>query len=133
MLQSLVMMINNPMLAGASGGKLETVNGQRAIVQYNEASPDGEVNIVVDNRFMVTVKGQKVDHRELLDCYAEVVDYEALAKNDLEGKGDNTAVSFSRGVLSRFFLWTMETPVASVKNWPSSCNRGFLMEQHYEQ
>jgi len=78
-LQSLVMMINNPMFAGASGGKLETVNRQKAIVQYNEASHGGEINIVVDNRFMVTVKGQKVERHELLD-FAKAVDFEALAK-----------------------------------------------------
>lgn len=80
LLQSLVMMINNPMIAGASGGKLETINGQRAIVQYNEASMDGEVNIVVENRFMVTLKGKKVERNQLVS-YAEAVDYEALARN----------------------------------------------------
>jgi hypothetical protein len=31
-LQSVLVMINNPMFAGASGGKLETVKGQRAII-----------------------------------------------------------------------------------------------------
>jgi len=76
-LQSLVMMINNPMVAGASGGKLQTVNGQRAIVQYTESSGSGEVNIVVDNRFMVTIKGKKVERSELL-AYAEAMDYKAL-------------------------------------------------------
>lgn len=80
LLQSLVMMISNPMIAGASGGKLETINGQRAIVQYNEASMDGEVNIVVENRFMVTLKGKKVERNQLVS-YAEAVDYEALAQN----------------------------------------------------
>ena len=79
-LQSLVMMINNPMVAGASGGKLVTVNGQRAIVQYDEASRSGDVNIVVANRFMVTVKGQKVDREDLL-AYANAVDFETLSKN----------------------------------------------------
>jgi hypothetical protein len=80
LLQSLVMMINNPMIAGASGGKLETVNGQRAIVQYDEAAAKGEVNIVVENRFMVTLKGKKVERSQLIS-YAAAVDYDALAKN----------------------------------------------------
>ena len=69
-MQSLVMMINNPMLAGASGGKLETIKKQRAIVQYNESTRDGEI----------TVKGEKVDRKDLIE-YASAVDYEALAKN----------------------------------------------------
>lgn len=79
-LQSLVMMINNPMIAGASGGKLETLSGQRAIIQYDESTRNGDVNIVVANKFMVTVKGQKVDRVDLLD-YAKSVDYETLSKN----------------------------------------------------
>ena len=79
-LQSLVMMINNPMVAGASGGKLETLNGQRAIIQYDESTRNGDVNIVVANKFMVTVKGQKVDRSDLLS-YAKSVDYETLSKN----------------------------------------------------
>ena len=78
MVAGVLMMINNPMVAGASGGKLQTVNGQRAIVQYAEATGSGEVNIVVDNRFMVTVRGQKIEREELL-AYAEAMDYEALA------------------------------------------------------
>ena len=78
-LQSLVMMINNPMVAGASGGKLQTIKGQRAIVQYNDETGSGDVNIVVDNRFMVTVKGEKVEKEELL-AYAEAIDFDGLLK-----------------------------------------------------
>lgn len=79
-MQSLVMMINNPMLAGASGGKLETIKGQRAIVQYSEDKRGGEVNIVIGNRILVTVKGQKVDRSDMV-AYATAVDYETLNRN----------------------------------------------------
>ncbi|MDH3328008.1 MAG: hypothetical protein OEM01_02120 [Desulfobulbaceae bacterium] len=79
-MQSLVMIINNPMLAGASGGKLETIKGQRAIIQYNETTRDGEVNIVIGNSILVTVKGQKVDRVEMVE-FAAAVDYDALTKN----------------------------------------------------
>lgn len=79
LLQSLVMMLNNPMFVGASGGKLEAIKGQRAIVKYNDTTRSGDLNIVVDNRFMVTVKGQKIDREELL-AYAGQVDFAALAK-----------------------------------------------------
>lgn len=80
LLQSLVMMINNPMIAGASGGKLENVNGQRAIVQYDEAARKGEVNIVVENRFMVTLKGKNAERSQLIS-YAAAVDYASLAEH----------------------------------------------------
>lgn len=79
LLQSLVMMLNNPMFVGASGGKLEAVKGQRAIVKYNETTASGDLNIVVDNRFMVTVKGQKIARQDLL-AFAGLVNFAELAK-----------------------------------------------------
>ncbi len=79
-IQSLVMMINNPMLAGASGGKLETIKGQKAIIQYNETTRAGEINLVVGNHVLITVKGQKVDRKDMV-AYAATIDYDALTKN----------------------------------------------------
>ncbi|MDW7771826.1 MAG: hypothetical protein SCH71_02955 [Desulfobulbaceae bacterium] len=79
-MQSLVLMINNPMLAGASGSKLESIKGQKAIVQYNAEKRGGEVNIVIGNRILVTVKGKKVDRNDLV-AYAAAVDYDLLNKN----------------------------------------------------
>lgn len=79
-IQSMVMMLNNPMLIGASGGKLEVIKGQKAIVKYDETALEGEVNIVVGNNILVTIKGQKTGRADLL-AYAAAVDYEALKKN----------------------------------------------------
>ncbi|WP_051305312.1 hypothetical protein [Desulfogranum mediterraneum] len=77
-LQSVLMVINNPMFAGAGGGKLETLKGQRSIVKYDSNKQEGEVYIVVGGRFMVTVKGSQVERAELIRL-AEAVDYEQLA------------------------------------------------------
>lgn len=79
-LQSVMMMLNNPMFAGASGGTLTTIKGQRSIFKYDEKGRSGEINIVVANRFMVTVKGHNVD-KEDLKSYAAAIDFLALAKN----------------------------------------------------
>jgi hypothetical protein len=79
-LQSVMMMLNNPMFAGAAGGNLITVKGQRAIIKYDDKAKNGEINIVVANRFMVTVKGSKVDKQTLID-YAGAIDFVLLAKN----------------------------------------------------
>ncbi len=76
-LQSLMMMLNNPMFAGASGGILVTIKGQRAILKYDAAGRTGDVNVVAAGRFMVTVKGQRVNKSDLL-AYAGAVDYKAL-------------------------------------------------------
>ena len=79
-LQSVMMMLNNPMFAGASGGSLETIKGQRGIVKYEPKGHSGEINIVVANRFMVTVKGNNVE-RQTLVSYAGAIDFTSLAKN----------------------------------------------------
>ncbi len=78
-LQSVMMMLNNPMFAGAAGGTLTTIKGQRAIVKYDPATRSGDINIVVAGRFMVTVKGSRVD-KESLAGYAEAMDFVSLAK-----------------------------------------------------
>ncbi len=76
-LQSVMMMLNNPMFAGAGGGKLQTINGQRAIVKYDANGKNGEINIVAAGKFMITVKGQKVSREDLV-AYAAAVDYKRL-------------------------------------------------------
>ena len=79
-LQSIMVLLNNPMFAGASGGVVNTIKRQRAMIKYDEKERKGEINIVVVSRFMVTVKGYNVD-RETLIKYAEAVDFDALAKS----------------------------------------------------
>ncbi|PIE69245.1 MAG: hypothetical protein CSA21_03045 [Deltaproteobacteria bacterium] len=79
-LQSVLMMINNPLFAGAGGGKLERVNTQRAVVKYDGDDKSGELFIVVNNQFLVTVSGKAVERRDLLD-YAGALDYFALSQN----------------------------------------------------
>ncbi len=73
-MQSLVMMLNNPVIAGAGGAKLETFSSHKGIVQYNEKDRNGDVNIVVDDRFMVTVEGQSVARGDLIS-YANAVKF----------------------------------------------------------
>lgn len=79
-LQSVLMMVNNPMFAGAGGGKLETVKGQRAIIKFDNSKKSGELYIVVASRFVVTIKGRQVA-REDLFAYGEAIDYQALDKH----------------------------------------------------
>jgi hypothetical protein len=78
-LQSVMMMLNNPMFAGAGGGNLQTIKGQRAIVKYDPSAQNGEIDIVDAGRFMITVKGQNVEQDELVK-YAAAVDYQGLTK-----------------------------------------------------
>ena len=79
-LQSVLMMVNNPMFAGAGGGKLETLKGQRAILKYDSGKKSGELYVVVASRFVVTIKGRQVAREDLL-AYGEAIDYQALEKH----------------------------------------------------
>lgn len=77
-LQSMMMMLNNPMFATSQGGKLRKIKGQKAVVKYDASDRDGEINIVVVNRFLVTIEGSGVSQKELTD-YAARIDYKKLA------------------------------------------------------
>jgi hypothetical protein len=79
-LQSVLMMVNNPMFAGAGGGKFEMLKGQRAILKYNSGKKTGELYIVVAARFVITIKGRPAAKEDLL-AYGEAIDYRMLEKN----------------------------------------------------
>jgi hypothetical protein len=78
MLQGMMMMFSNPMLATADGGKLEKINDQKAIVKYNTDSRNGEIQIVVANRFFVVIEGIDVN-KDDLKGYAQGIDYKKMA------------------------------------------------------
>ena len=72
-----MMAMFNPMYAGAQGGKLQKIKRNKAIVKYNPDSRSGEANVLVDKRYIVSVKGDSVDQNDVLD-YAKAVDYKGL-------------------------------------------------------
>ncbi len=77
LMQSMMMMLNTPMFAGASGGKLQTINGERAIVNYTKSQQNGDINIVVNNRFLVTVQGNNASLEDMIS-YAKAIDMKKL-------------------------------------------------------
>lgn len=79
MLQGVMMMMSNPMFAASDGGKMERIGKQKAIVKYDAGNKEGEIQIVVANRFMVTVEGNGVSDTELKD-YAKAIDYDKMAQ-----------------------------------------------------
>ena len=78
MLQGIMMMFSNPMLAGADGGKMEKIAGEKAIVNYEEQQKNGKINLVIANRFLVTVEGDEASLADL-KAYAAKIDYKKLA------------------------------------------------------
>lgn len=71
MLSGMMMMFGNPMFATSDGGKMQRINGQKAMVKR------GEVTMAVNNT-LVTVNGN-ADEADLI-AYTKGVDVEGLAK-----------------------------------------------------
>jgi len=77
LMQSMMMMFSNPMLATSDGGKLERIGRQKAIVKFNPNSKRGEIKIVVAKQFLVLIEGRGIT-KEDLKGYAKAIDYKKL-------------------------------------------------------
>ncbi len=76
MMQSMLMMFSNPIFA-SSTGKIEMINGQKAIVDFKETS--GNINIVIGANLLITIEGDNIQRDDLL-AYADKVDMDKLAR-----------------------------------------------------
>lgn len=80
MISSLLMMFNNPMFAGASGSKITAVKGERAIEEWDSGDKEGQIQVVLDNRMLITVSGSMLDNKSEMKTYMEKVDFDLLKK-----------------------------------------------------
>lgn len=72
LMQGVMMMMANPMFATSGGGKLETIAGQKSVVNYRKEEKSGEIQFVVNNRFLVEVKGDNVALDEMKNLAKEI-------------------------------------------------------------
>ena len=75
LLQGLGSLLGNPMFN--SGGKLKRINREKATVKYHSKNKSGEITIMLDKRFLITVKGSKVTEDELVE-YAKAIDFKKI-------------------------------------------------------
>jgi len=66
LLQGMMAMFTNPSMMASSGAKLEKIAGQRASVQYDAANRSGEITMVLENRFLVTLRGNDVSKEDMV-------------------------------------------------------------------
>ncbi|MEZ5932969.1 MAG: hypothetical protein R3F54_13625 [Alphaproteobacteria bacterium] len=71
LIATMMALFNNPSMAGATGGKMKRVGGQKVI-----QTPDGELQAVVYNRFMIHVTGSAP--AEDKEAYFQAIDFNAL-------------------------------------------------------
>lgn len=74
LMQSMILVFSNPLFA-ASAGQLELINGHKGVVNYQNNG--GDINIVVNNRFLVTLKGNNVSREDLMS-YAKSIDLNTI-------------------------------------------------------
>ncbi|MFC1882561.1 hypothetical protein ACFL2S_13840 [Thermodesulfobacteriota bacterium] len=67
----------NPAIAGSTGGKLQKIKRNKAIVKYSADNRDGEIMVNVDKKYLVIIKGSNVDKEDLMN-YAKALDYRGL-------------------------------------------------------
>ena len=77
MLQSMMMIFQNPMLATADGGKILKIKDQKAIVKCHPSDKTGEITIVVANQFLIQISGDGVTEEEMT-AYAGAMDFAGL-------------------------------------------------------
>lgn len=77
LLQGAMVMLANPMFAGSEGGTLQRIKGQNAMVSYDSSSQSGSVKVIVANRVLVTIDGQGIAQKDLID-YASAINYQKL-------------------------------------------------------
>ena len=72
-----MMQMFNPAVVGSTGGKLQKMKRNKAVVKYSTESRDGEIYINVDKKYLVKIDGYNVDKEDLMN-YANAVDYKGL-------------------------------------------------------
>ena len=77
MIQGMVMMMGNPSFASATGSKAIKVNNQDAILTLQSDGSSGDLNFVLEEKFLITVEGSGVTEKDLVD-YATAVSIEKL-------------------------------------------------------
>ncbi len=75
LLQGLGSIIGNPIFS--SGGKLMRIKREKATIKYDTKRKSGEIMIMLDKRFLITVKGRKVSEETLID-YAKAIDFKKI-------------------------------------------------------
>lgn len=78
-LQQVMAFINTPMMAASSGAKLQIINKQKALVQYDAANKSGNIQIVVGGVTLVKIEGNEVSEADL-KAFVGVLDFAKLAQ-----------------------------------------------------
>jgi hypothetical protein len=77
MMQGVMAMMANPAYATADGGKLKKIKRQKAVIKYSPSNSNGEITLVVGQKYIVKLEGRQIKEQDLID-YASAIDYKGL-------------------------------------------------------
>ncbi len=76
-LQGILAIIENPIMDG-SGATLTRINGKRAIVKFNQNTREGEIDIAIQKKVLITVKGRNLEKKDPLVAFAKRIDMKGI-------------------------------------------------------
>ena len=76
-LQNIMAIFSSLMFTTTGGGRLKRIGGQKAMIQYIPDTRDGDVTVMIENRCVLSVKGEDVSEQDLIG-YASAVNYKKL-------------------------------------------------------
>lgn len=76
MLSGMMMAMGNPLLLG--GKKVISIKGEKAVDDWDNDSKSGKLQIIVDNRVLITIDGSSLEKKEDLLAYANAIDFAKL-------------------------------------------------------
>jgi len=77
MMQTVAMMLGNPMFAGGAG-KMTRINRQKAMIEYDKQQKSGQIQMVVGDKYLIIVSGDNVSEEDL-KAYAKANDFKKLS------------------------------------------------------
>jgi hypothetical protein len=81
LLQSVMMFYSNPaFFSSQPGTKLVKIQGRKAVQKFDPQNREGEINLIIGSRMLVTIKGQSLEKVDDVLAYANAIQYDALEK-----------------------------------------------------
>ena len=74
----LAMILGNPILMG--NNRLVMVNGEKAVEEWDQKSGSGKLQIIIQNKMLVTVSGSRLKSKDTLYDFAKKIDFANIRK-----------------------------------------------------
>ncbi len=78
LLSSVMMLLSNPLIMG--GGRLVAINGEKGIEEWRPEEHSGKIQIVLQNRMLITVEGNNLKSKDTLYDFAKKLDFARIKK-----------------------------------------------------